>query len=212
MVEGRFSTERLGPYRALLDDDLRQALALYKWNADISAAFWPLIGYLEVVLRNAMHEQLTTWSSRTCDDPRWYLHMEQILTARGCADITEARRRATSAGRQETASRVIAELPLGFWRYLLAGKYERVLWFPALRNAFPGMQGRGIRRDLFDDVSRLHLLRNRIAHHEPVHDWSLDEAYVVALRTVGWICPVTRSWIEARSMIPATLSRHPCRG
>ncbi len=41
---------------------------------------------------------------------------------------------------------------------------------PCLRKAFPGIQGRGMRRDVHDAIRDLHVLRNRIAHHEPIHN------------------------------------------
>jgi hypothetical protein len=52
----------------------------------------------------------------------------------------------------------------------------------------------------------LHVLRNRIAHHEPIHNRPLGELHAVALTTAGWICPTTRGWIAARSRVPALLA------
>jgi hypothetical protein len=39
-------------------------MALYAWNADVSGALGTTFGHLEVLLRNAMHEVLTAWSTR----------------------------------------------------------------------------------------------------------------------------------------------------
>ena len=100
----------------------------------------------------------------------------------------------------------MAELPFGFWRFLLSSRYERTLWLPCLRDAFPGIRGRGMRRDVHDAMRDLHLLRNRIAHHEPIHNRPLLELHAVALTTAGWICPTTRRWIAARSRVPALLA------
>ena len=88
----------------------------------------------------------------------------------------------------------------------LAGCYERSLWFPTLRYAFPGLQRRGIRRDAHEAMRSLHLLRNRIAHHEPIHNRPLAKLHDQALTTAGWVCPVTRQWIAARSRVPELLA------
>ena len=136
-----------------------------------------------------------------------------LFTAQTTREITAARRRAGAVGggagrRAESGGRVVAELPLGFWRYLLSSRYERTLWLPCLRDAFPGIRGRGMRRDVHDALRDLHLLRNRIAHHEPIHNRPLGELHAAALTTAGWICPTTRDWIAGRSRVPALLENN----
>ncbi|GGL48394.1 hypothetical protein GCM10014719_57090 [Planomonospora parontospora subsp. antibiotica] len=57
-----------------------------------------------------------------------------------------------------------AELPPGFWRYLLIRSSDRSPWL-RLRRAWPSRQ---LRRDVHDPLAQLHDLRNRIAHHAPI--------------------------------------------
>jgi hypothetical protein len=161
---------------------------------------------LEIVVRNAMHERLSLWSLGAYGRPDWYADRGRIFTAQTAGDIAVARRHAAAFGRAESPGRVVAELPFGFWRFLLSSRYERTLWLPCLRDAFPGIRGRGMRRDVHDALRDLHLLRNRIAHHEPIHNRPLFELHAVALTTAGWICPTTRRWIAARSRVPALLA------
>jgi hypothetical protein len=212
-LERRLSAERLAPYRAAAAGDLSRAVRCYERNSELSAAFWAVLGDLEVVVRNAMDERLRAWSVAACGRPDWYQDRGKIFTAATTREITAARRRAgadpgaVAAGRRaESGGRVVAELPLGFWRYLLTSRYERTLWLPCLRDAFPGIRGVGMRRDVHDALRDLHLLRNRIAHHEPIHNRPLAELHAVALTTAGWICPTTRGWIAARSRVPALLA------
>ncbi|MFC0531370.1 hypothetical protein [Phytohabitans kaempferiae] len=209
VLESRLSTERLAPYRAVTGGDVRSALRLYEWNREVGAAFGATLGDLEVVLRNAMHDQLTAWSNMADGEPRWYLDPGRLLTGDALDDIAKARRRATRNGRPEAPGRVVAELSLGFWRYLLAGRYERTLWLPCLRQVFPGLQGRGMRRDVNDAVRDLHLLRNRIAHHEPIHDRPLKDLHATAMSVADWVCPVSRRWIETRCRVAALLASRP---
>jgi hypothetical protein len=211
-LERRLSAERLAPYRAAASGDLSRAMLCYERNSELSAAFWAVLGDLEVVVRNAMDERLRAWSVAAYGRPDWYRDRGKIFTAATTREITAARRRAGAsgaagaAGRAESGGRVVAELPLGFWRYLLTSRYERTLWLPCLRDAFPGIRGVGMRRDVHDALRDLHLLRNRIAHHEPIHNRPLVELHAAALITAGWICPTTRRWIAGRSRVPALLA------
>lgn len=208
-IERRLSAERLGPYRAACGGDLADALSLYEWNAEVSGALGTTLGHLEVLLRNSMHNALSTWSQARFNEPRWYLDPGSLLTQDATRDIDTARRRATRDGRLETPGRVVAELSLGFWRFLLASRYERTLWLGCLRQAFPELRGRGMRRDVNDAVHELHLARNRMAHHEPMFNRPVSELRATALRVAGWICPVTRDWIDARCRVPQLLASRP---
>jgi len=101
---------------------------------------------------------------------------------------------------------VVAELPFGSWRYLLASRYERTFWRTGLYWAFPG-QGR--RQAVYTRLAGIHQLRNRIAHHEPIHNRPLARLHDDALLVAEWACPGTRTWIAARSAAPRLLASRP---
>lgn len=205
LLQQRFSPERLGPYQAAVRGDLTQAVALYEWNAKMSGTFWITLGHVEVLIRNAMHQQLTAWSTRQHREPRWYLDPAGVLDSRRRDEIAEARRRATRDGRKETPGGVVAELTFGFWRYLLTSSYDRSLW-PHLRNAWPGKQ---LRREVQGPVTDLHELRNRIAHHEPIYYRPLKELHTKALDLASWTCPDTATWITAQCEVLTILDTRP---
>lgn len=206
IIERRISPERLALYRAVVGGDLERAVELYLWNAEAGAAFWTLLGHLEVLVRNSMHQQLTNWSVRVSGDTAWCRGLRHLFNWQTAQDIATARRRATAGGRPETAGRIVAELPMGFWRFLLASRYERTLWRTCLYKAFPG-QGR--RSAVPDKLSGRHQLRNRIAHHEPVHNRPLVALHADALQLAVWVCPTTGTWITAQSAVVAVLTRKP---
>lgn len=208
VIAERLSAERLHPYKAICAHDLAAAMALYEWNSQTSGAWWALISHFEVVVRNTMHERLTEWSLLEHGDGRWYIALDTIFSDESRKAIADARRRVAYQGRGETPGRVVAELTLGFWCYLLSAHYERTLWRVCLYRAWPG---KGLRREVHDGVRQWHRLRNRIAHHEPIHDRPLDELHRSALRVVGWICPLTAEWIGERSAVPGLLRRRPGR-
>jgi hypothetical protein len=209
VIERRISPERLAPYRSACGGALDAAIALYEWNTAVCSAFWAILSDVEVVVRNAMHDQLTAWSKGRFGTGCWYLAAGRTFNWQARDDIEAARRRAVADGRVETPGRVIAELSLGFWRFLLAARYERSLWLPCLRQAFPGILGKGMRRDVYEALRDLHILRNRIAHHEPVHNRPLSKYYQDSLAISGWICETTRDWIAGRSAVPGILGARP---
>jgi hypothetical protein len=54
--------------------------------------------------------------------PDWYGDRGRVFTAQTAADLRAARRRAAACGRTESAGRIVAELPFGFWRFLLCNR------------------------------------------------------------------------------------------
>jgi len=206
------SPERLGPYeRAAGDPD--RALALYVWNLEASAAFFADLGVLEVALRNACHDQLRAWNAQQGRTRPWYDH--PVLDDRRRGDVAEARRRVRQGRGTETEGRVIAELAFGFWRQLHAARYEAVLWTPALRRAYPRLQPRR-RSAVYDRLDHLNTLRNRIAHHEPVHGHDVGRTgkdlgglHADLVELLAWINPPVATWLVARSRLPALLAGRP---
>ncbi|TDD64492.1 hypothetical protein E1262_27985 [Jiangella aurantiaca] len=184
-IERALSAERLSPYRRH-GGDLRRAVDLYEWNTAASAAIWLDIANLEVLVRNAMHRQLTDWAKANYGHGRWYDDPGRVLSPRHRDDVDSARQRLNRAGKRNDAGRIVAELGFGFWRYLVASQYDRALWVPTLRTAFPGQPRR---RPVHDRLTRLHHLRNRIAHHEPIYRMPLAQHLSDMLDVVEWVDP-----------------------
>jgi hypothetical protein len=203
----RLSPERLGPYVIATGRDPAAALDLYVWNSDVSTALAATIGHVEVVLRNAIHQNLSGWSARRFGEPRWYLDPGRLLQPREAEDIRVARRHARQGGRHvETPGRVVAELNFGFWRFLLSNHYDTTLWRDTLHQAFPGQRRR---RPIHEAVDLLRLSRNRLAHHEPMFNRPVADIRITALQLTDWICPVTRDWIERHCRTAQVLGRPP---
>ncbi|MCY1141807.1 Abi family protein [Actinoplanes sp. Pm04-4] len=207
VMTDRLSPERLAPYVEAGGGDLNSAFELYVRNTSVSVALAATIGHVEVILRNAIHQNLTSWSTQRFAEPRWYLDSGGLLEPRQTAVIRRARQRAVQYGRYtETPGRVVAELPFGFWRFLLTGQYDTTLWRQSLFHVFPGQRQR---RAIQDAVEVLHLSRNRIAHHEPMFNRPIADIQVTALTLTEWICPVSRKWVERRCSVNQVLGRRP---
>ncbi|GAA3843088.1 hypothetical protein [Amycolatopsis tucumanensis] len=199
-----FSRDRLAPYRMSARDD-QSAVELYQWNAEVSAAFWRTLGHVEVLVRNALHRELSAWSRQRHQTDRWYAAIDPIVSDQTRRDVREAIRRGTRNGRPETPGRVVAELNLGFWRFLLARRYDGTLWRYCMYRAFPGKR----RADVERAVAELHVLRNRIGHHEPIHNRPLTDLLALALEVASWIDPDARAWIAAGDTTPRLIAQRP---
>jgi hypothetical protein len=122
VIRDRVTPERLGSYVAASGGDLDGAFALYEWNMRASAAMLMTIGMVEVVVRNALDEQLQTWAAARYPTRSWF--DTAPLDVKGRQDVAKARTRATRTVSQPAVhGKVIAELSIGFWRYFVASRY-----------------------------------------------------------------------------------------
>jgi hypothetical protein len=188
-----------------------RAAQLYLWNARISGALHETLGMFEVVLRNALDRQLTAYHQITLSgNGHWYSDARMPWTSKKLTDqIDRARAQATAHGKTlEIHGKVIAELSFGFWRYILAAHYQTTLWAPALRRAFPQLSSQQ-RATVYPPIDRLHSLRNRVAHHEPVHSLNVAARYKELLHLSGWIDPAAAAWIGQASRISSVLAARP---
>lgn len=211
------------------------AEALYEHNVDLSASLWSTIGDIEVILRNVVADAIANHHSAVRNDPirRWYDEPPWFTTGQWFTDetnksIKQAMRRVKDPGPgrkpRPGEGRVVAELTLGFWRYLLIARYEHSLWNPAIRARFPALthlSGSDSRKAVHGRVEKLNYLRNRVAHHEPVyepftlpgHATPIDTVTTVteAIELIAWSNPDAADWITARSSFATVASQRPRR-
>ncbi|HEY5852482.1 MAG TPA: hypothetical protein VIW24_00115 [Aldersonia sp.] len=186
---------------------MERGLLLYRWNAAVSGALWESLGHGEVVLRNAIHDALTARHLRLGRPGQWYDDPAGELEHHARQDIATAQRRLQRAGAPLLPGKIVAELSFGFWRFLLARRYTANLW-PAIRPAFPHLPGRD-RRLLEEPVTRLHRLRNRVAHHEPLIHEDLAARLSDLAGILDAVEPALRSWVQSDSRLPAILEQRP---
>lgn len=207
-VRDRLSPERLGPYLtdAVPAGDVSAALHLYAWNMELSSAFFELLGHVEVVMRNAMHTELTALSQAQFRSDNWF-DQAGWFTPEANRDIADAKDRLNREGKPITPGRLVAELNFGFWRYLLGKHYDSVLWRFAFVRSFPHSGGR--RANVYAVVEPMHRLRNRIAHHEPIHQRNHVDDHDNALQLVRWISADAQYWIEQHCRVHSVLAKKP---
>ena len=215
-IARRLTRERLRSYLASTGGDVEQTIALYDWNAQVGGDLHEDIGRLEVVFRNAIDETLVAYGTAQQWPTVWY-GRGQIFPgrhgARALDDIKVARGRATRRGLPEVHGKVVAELSFGFWRFLCTKPYLTSLWVPALADAFPNHPDHGdpraVRQGVDDRIQRVHFLRNRVAHHEPVHHRDLRRDLDSIAELADWISTDARDWIVGASRGADVISRRP---
>ncbi|MCA1297167.1 Abi family protein [Stappia indica] len=211
-LSASLSHDRLATYTNATSGNRVDAMRLYAWNTAVSAAFYGPLQALEVALRNSMTSQLALAYGAS-----WYENPAAGLD-HGCRQrIRESRRKLARERYPDDSPHIVASLSFGFWVSLLGrgglldqrsgvkANYEMTLWRPALRGAFPHAD-KVSRKRVHKPLYNLRILRNRIAHHEPVFMRDLRDDYQSILTIADWIAPRKSRWIAAHSRLPEVLA------
>ena len=208
-LEASLSRERLRIYLGATGGDREQAIRLHVWNTAVSAAFYGPLQGLEVTLRNAMYRRLVERYG-----PAWYDNPAAGLDKGALERIGSAKSELARDDPGSNLPRIVAALSFGFWISLLGrggrtgaghkANYEMTLWRPALRGAF-SYRASLTRSQVHRPLNTLRILRNRIAHHEPIFTRELTADHERILEVAGWISPDARNWIEHHSRVPAMI-------
>lgn len=220
-LERWLSAPRLERYLTTVGGDRARALRLYDWNTRTSAAILRDLAHFEVALRNAYDVALipatppgqTHWTfASTAVFPPLYRTKRAAAQPAQRTDINRKPREIldgavqAAGGCSAPTGKVIANLTFGFWRYLSSKAHEKSLWVPYLHTAFPAKTNRS---DLDARVGRLHELRNRVAHHEPLLTTNLAAALQDVLWVTERIDPAIAQYIASRTDIPTLNASRP---
>lgn len=194
-IQRTITKERLTRYLGATGQDTPKALALYEFNVQLSEVLYGLLHGLEIMVRNATHDALT----RSYGTAAWY--DAAPLSSYWQDQLAKAKAKPGAAGKP---GKVISELTFGFWVDLLQATNHRRLWVnQKLHRAFPHAAGK-TRFDIHERLKAIHLLRNRLSHHEPILT-SANGVYngniVIPLpqltECMEWVCLHTARWIKA---------------
>ncbi len=139
-IQKYVSAARLQAYEAVCNGDQRKTLKLYQTNLRISQAFYPLLSLCEVILRNALNEELSNYFK----DKEWLTN--QLNGFMNHSSLTFFDRRSgkqksnfflqksvnntiRDLGGNTTQGKIIADLNFGFWT-----AYQKLLSIRDLRN------------------------------------------------------------------------------
>lgn len=184
-----FSSARAQRYLTAAGNDGQRAVALYQHNLRLSQAFHPLLGVIEVVIRNLISAKLELYFS----DKDWIInqktgfmsdpslaHTNKKTGKRETSnylknEVKKAESRLTKAGAAVTSGRVIAEQTFGFWTDLFEVHHYRLLGGRPIQifAALPSGYGR---KEILQELHGIRRFRNRINHNEPIcfHQSQID--------------------------------------
>lgn len=167
------STERLNRYVAACDNDTRKAMSLYRLNLHLSQEVFTLLSCFEVALRNAIDRELTSrFGENWLRDSVLAGGIFDIASCRDSARIiTKAFNRLYRNG-EYTHHKLLAEMEFGVWKYMFANPQYRATGQILLR-IFPNKPRSSAEVQynnayMFNELDGINILRNRIAHHEPI--------------------------------------------
>lgn len=185
------SPARFGTYRLWADGDDALATRLYSFNVALSAALYGPLHMLEVALRNVSDRALAdVFGADWMDDPAVLTTAyQQRCVEIACDNLLREKKAATHA-------QMVAELNFGFWSSLFGRTPNNHLW----RVLRPIFQTKGLQRsDIAAHLKDFRILRNRVAHYEPILALPLAQRYADITTLTGWLSPSAAAWINHTS-------------
>lgn len=187
----------LGLQLSMKDYTFEQVYNLYAWNESISNVFWVVVSRIEIILRNHINHILIKSIGKDWLDVKQAQANRIFFTQAQEKQIDKANRKLSNIGKPITNDRLVAELNMGFWlsfydiQFALKpseAKNKQIGWKYFIPNMMTGFvdypnQNQNIdktrywsRQNNIDKlISQLNIakeIRNRIAHHEPVFNYT----------------------------------------
>ena len=172
------SASRLQSYEAVCGGNQDKAFKLYNTNLRISQAFYPLLSLIEVILRNALNNELTTHFN----DNDWLRNQRSGFM--NDPSLTYFDRR-TNSNRQNdylkkcvnsaiadcqggvTQGKIIANLTFGFWTALFDTTHYRILVGQPIQ-IFSKLPVNSTRNTVHQKFKKVNDFRNRVYHNEAI--------------------------------------------
>ena len=192
------SIPRMDRYLTAMRGDSRKAMTLYRLNLRLSQELFTIVSCFEVALRNRIDQH---YSAKL--GPNWLRDASQrggMFNTRHCGKTPYIVADVIRKLNAYCHSKLVAELDFGFWRYTFA-RHQFFAGGQSLLAIFPAKPGSTTVNKynhtyIFSQLEKINLLRNRLAHHEPVcflpgypiKDTSFSrQRYEIILRLFQWM-------------------------
>ena len=222
-----FSSPRIDRYLTACSNNTQRCIMLYKSNLKVAQAFHPMLGNLEVVLRNGINDQLVAFFT----DPDWIINQKTgfmvhpILTYTNKRtghveknrflfnSVKSAEDKLKKKGVGITSGRVISEQTLGFWTDLFENHHYKILQGRPIK-IFRNLPSGFGRSQVLNELTTIRKFRNRINHNEPICfvGGNIDFAYAIGvynsvLNILNWINPELLLILRDLDKIAPTIAR-----
>lgn len=166
------SRPRYNRYLNAVGNDSSRAKRLYKANLRLAQAFHPIITQFEVVIRNSLNIQLTSYFV----DPDWIINQKRgFMNDRSLrrshyflkSSIKNTERKLRRRRVSVTSGQIISEQTFGFWvAFFLRHHYTLVSGEPI--KIFQHKPLSETRASIYSKLDEIRDLRNRVNHCEPL--------------------------------------------
>lgn len=210
------SSSRLGRYQIATGNRSTKSIKLYKANLKISQSFHPILGILEVILRNKLNIILSGYFT----DPDWIINqktgfmIDPSLTYRNHrtgrmitndylkVSVEKSENRFRRIRIPVTSGKIIADQTLGFWTNLFELSHYRILRGRPIQIFSHLPSGIG-RTQVCERLNKIREFRNRINHNEPIcfngnnidFDY-VEDIYSSIIEIINWTDPELINWIR----------------
>ena len=192
LLEKYLSKSRLKTYTQIAqNNDFEKALEIYRLNIKYSEKFYSPLTQLEVILRNAINEQLILDFGAD-----WY-HKENInLVTAQREMVDEVILKLLNKSKDINSCNIISNLTFGFWVNLFNSDYDKTLWRQSLYKIFEKNDKDLSRSTIRERLEKFRNLRNRISHCEPIiMEIPLAKYYIQLIDFVSWIDKDLSIWL-----------------
>lgn len=204
LLNSLFSKPRINSYLAE-NDTAERVLEKYHLNLTLSEAMMPSLHYLEILLRNRLDAIIGYYYGEN-----WLIQPSPFLmiSLKDTQKIEIITDKLSREGKRTGHDAILAQMTFGFWCSFFHKKYDPVIWHrrQALKTIFPSLpRHQRTRKYLEQKILKIKLLRNRIAHHEPVWKYkvSTNEAHALCCELVHAMSPEGLALLTKIDRFPA---------
>lgn len=183
------SEARMSKYKNVSGGNKVRTIQLYHHNLKLSQRMFGVIGMFEVILRNAIYNHYKAKYS----DTEWIVEQASVnkLLEHEASEIYRVKNDFMRKG-VYSPDKMVASFSFGFWTYFFTRRNYKV-GGKTLLQIFPNRR-KGLRQiDVYNDLTLIRELRNRIAHHEPI---CFDSNRSLSTEYVRRLYSLTRTYIE----------------
>ncbi|MCV4342727.1 Abi family protein [Pseudomonas capsici] len=204
----RFATYEAAAVAAGLSCE--DAVRLYAWNAHVSGSLLTPLHICEVAVRNAVSDALKLVYG---DHWPWDKNFENSLPVSKGYGYQQRQDLIDTRNRFRTTDRIVVELKFVFWEKMFTSRHDQRIWNTHLFSLFPNLDPTKTvsahRLRLATDLEAIRLLRNRIAHHEPIFRRNLIDEFSKVHGLVEARCLVSASWMMSEQRALAAIKAKP---
>ena len=213
-IKGAISAGRIGTYEVAAHPTHSadpSAVALYAWNAQVSAYLLMPLHICEVVVRNAASEAIGAIHGANWP---WNPGFQSNLPPRLTGTRYSPRRDLQNVSAVHTTpGKVIPELKFAFWEHMFTARHDVKIWKSQILRVFPNCESSqtwyNVRGRVNADLQVIRKLRNRIAHHEPIFARNLTAEFGLIRNLVDLRSPIVTSWMMGNQIASELLAKPP---